>query len=155
MNAHVNVRNTAVLTSIAALIGAIAAVFASAASSAPAAPAASKVLLKSALAFDAKASTITLPLLRGRSASGRAIWYVVTDSSDRADARRRGINFAPKLRNALGTKAVQRGRLAGGAVAFAGTVNFRPKTVVEPGEDGFPPAKVKPGALGDAGTARS
>ena len=147
MNAHAHVRNAAVLASIAALIGAIAAVLASAASSAPVA---SKVLLESTLSFDAKASTITLPLLRGRSASGGAIWYVVTDSSDRADARRRGINFAPKLRNALGTRAVQRGRLAGGAVAFVGTVNFRPKTVVEPGADGFPPATVKPGALGDA-----
>ena len=109
-----------------------------------------KVLLESAVAFDAKASTITLPLVRGRSASGGAIWYVVTDSSDRADTRRRGINFAPRLRNALGTKAVQRGRLTEGAIAFPGTVNFRPKAVVEPGEDGFPPAKVKPGALGDA-----
>ena len=147
MYAHANLRNTAVLTSIAVLIGAIAAVFASTASSAPAAP---KVLLESAVAFDAKASTITLPLVRGRSASGGAIWYVVTDSSDRADARRRGINFAPRLRNALGTKAVQRGRLTEGAIAFPGTVNFRPKAVVEPGEDGFPPAKVKPGALGDA-----
>ncbi len=147
MNAHVKVRNTAVPTSIAALIGAIAAVFASTALSAPGA---SKVLLKSALAFDARASTITLPLLRGRTASGGAVWYVITDSSDRPDARRRGINFAPKLRNALGTKAVQRGRVAGGAVSFAGTVNFRPRTVVEPGADGFPPAKVKPGALGDA-----
>ncbi|CAN5793629.1 hypothetical protein BH18ACT13_BH18ACT13_13890 [soil metagenome] len=147
MYAHANLRNTAALTSIAVLIGAIAAVFASTASSAPAAP---KVLLESAVAFDAKASTITLPLVRGRSASGGAIWYVVTDSSDRADARRRGINFAPRLRNALGTKAVQRGRLTEGAIAFPGTVNFRPKAVVEPGEDGFPPAKVKPGALGDA-----
>ena len=146
MNAHVNVRNTAVLTAIAAVIGAIAAVFASTASSASAAP---KVLLESALAFDAKASTITLPLVRGRGASGGAIWYVVRDSSDRADARLRGINFAPRLRNALGTKAVQRGRAAGGAVTFAGTVDFRPKTIVEPGEDGFPPARVKPGALGD------
>ena len=64
MNAHVNVRNTAVLTAIAAVIGAIAAVFASTASSASAAP---KVLLESALAFDAKASTITL-----RSSEGAA-----------------------------------------------------------------------------------
>ena len=150
MNAQVTARYTSVLALAAALIGAVAVVFASTASSAPAAPAASKVLLRSSLDFDAKAGTITLPLFKGRSASGGTVWYVVTDSSDRADARRRGVNFAPKLENALGTKAVQRGRLAGQTVVFAGTVNFRPKTVVKASAEGFPPTSVKPGALGDA-----
>lgn len=104
MNARVTARNTSVLALAAALIGAVAVVFASTASSAPAAPAASKVLLKSSLDFDAKAGTITLPLFKGRSASGGTVWYVVTDSSDRADARRRGVNFAPRLETRSGRR---------------------------------------------------
>lgn len=112
--------------------------------------AAPRLLLKSALSLDAKAGTVTLPLLRGRSADGKDVWYVVTESSDRADARRRGVTWAPRLRNALGTKAVQKASVRNGLLAFAGTVNFRPKTVVVPGDEGFPPKSVKPGAIGDA-----
>ncbi|CAN5134554.1 hypothetical protein BH09ACT13_BH09ACT13_15390 [soil metagenome] len=54
------------------------------------------------------------------------------------------------MKNALGTKAVQTARTAGKDLRFAGTVDFRPKTVVVPGDEGFPPKKVAPGAVGDA-----
>ncbi len=108
-----------------------------------------RLLLKSAVALNAKAGTVTLPLFKG-SASGRDVWYVVTESSNRADARTRGVTWSPRLANALGTKAVQTARLQGSTLAFAGTVNFRPKTVVVPGDEGFPPTSVKPGAIGDA-----
>lgn len=50
---------------------------------------------------------VALPLFRGTS-GGKAVTYVVTDSSSRDDAAARGVAYAPKLLNALGTKAVQR-----------------------------------------------
>lgn len=126
---------------------ALAALAAGAAHSKQAAP---RLLLKSAIALDAKAGTVTLPLFQGRSAAGKNVWYVVTESSNQADARRRGVTWAPRLANALGTKAVQTGRLQGSTVIFPGNVNFRPKTVVVPGDQGFPPKKVAAGAIGDA-----
>ncbi len=115
-----------------------------------AAPAAPKILVKSVVALDTKAGTVTLPAFRGRTAAGGAVWYIVTDSSDKADAAKRGVNFAPKLRNALGTKAVEKARLTGGEIVFPGTVDFRPKSIVVAGPTGFPPAKVAPGSIGDA-----
>src|SRR5437660_582114 len=69
-----------------------------------------KLLLKDAT-LDTKAGTVTLPLFKGRTRSGGAVWYIVTESSNKADAAKRGVNWSPKLRNALGTKAVQRARL--------------------------------------------
>jgi hypothetical protein len=74
----------------------------------------------------------------------------VTDSSDEADAQGRGVNFSPKLANALGTKAVQKASLDGDTVVFPGTVDFAPKRAVVPSADGFPPTSVTPGSRGDA-----
>ncbi|MEJ7567566.1 MAG: hypothetical protein WKF41_04795 [Gaiellaceae bacterium] len=138
----------------AALVAVAAALGATAAESAPTKAAAPKLLLESATELDAKAGTVTLPALRGESSRGE-VWYIVTESSNRTDAARRGVIFAPKLRNALGTKAVQRATLAGTRLSFAGTVNFAPMTVVVPGDQGFPPAKVVPGAAATRATARS
>jgi len=134
-----------VITLVAAAV--TAALIAGAASSKQSSP---RLLLKSATALDAKAGTVTLPLLKGRSSAGKDVWYVVTESSSRADARRRGVTWSPRLENALGTKAVQQGRLRGSTVVFAGTVDFAPKTVVVPGDQGFPPSRVTAGAVGDA-----
>lgn len=135
------------LTLWLAAAAAVAALAAGAASPMQPAP---KLLLKSAIALDAKAGTVTLPLHKGRSAAGKDVWYIVTESSNRADALRRGVTWAPKLKNALGTKAVQKARVQGSTLVFAGTVDFRPKTVVVPGDEGFPPKKVAAGAIGDA-----
>jgi hypothetical protein len=111
--------------------------------------AAPTVLLRSAK-LDVKAGTITLPVSEGKTATGGSVWYVVTESSNRADARRRGVNWSPRLANALGTRAVQRATVAGQELVFRGTVDFRPRSKVVPGDEGFPPAKVRPGSLGDA-----
>lgn len=119
-----------------------------AAQSVDAAPQA-KPLLTSAISLDAAAETITLPLQEGKTASGASTWYVVIDSSSRTDATKRGVNYAPALAKALGTKAVEKAHLDGGAVVFPGTVNFAPKRVVVPSAEGFPPTKVAPGAIGD------
>ncbi len=101
--------------------------------------------------IDADAGTVTLPLHRGRMTDGRAVWYVVTDASDRAVARRMGVNWSPKLANAP-ADAVRTARLRRGGLVFdAGTVNFRPERVVVPGEapNFFPPAQAQPGSVGD------
>lgn len=139
-------RKTFVLSTTLAVA---AAALAGAATRASAHSAAFQPTLKSAIAVDSTAETVTLPLFKGRTASGAATWYAVIDSSSKSDANRRGVNYAPRLRNALGTKAVQKGTLRGGTLSFAGTVNFAPKTVVVPSATGFPPSKVAPGAVGD------
>ncbi len=134
---------------LAAVLAATAVSAAGLATTASPAPAAPTLLLKSAISLDSKGATVTLPLFKGYDAKGGAVWYIVTDSSSRADAAKRGVNFSPKLRNALSTKAVQRARKTGTSLDFAGTVNFRPKVVVVPSQTGFPPTKVAPGAIGD------
>jgi hypothetical protein len=105
--------------------------------------------LTSAIALNPRAETITFPLHRGLTATGATTWYVVIDSSNKADAASRGVNYAPRLANALGTKAVQKATLQGSTIKFIGTVNFAPKHVVVASKTGFPPAKVAAGAVGD------
>lgn len=108
-------------------------------------------VFSSVISVDRGHRTATLPLFAGRTAAGGATYYIVTESSDKADATRRGVNYAPKLRNALGTKAVQTVTDDGGTLVFPGTVDFSPENVVKPNKKtGFPPTKVAPGAVGDA-----
>lgn len=105
--------------------------------------------LPSAIKVDRAAGNVTLPLFKGTH-DGQAVWYIVTESSNKKDAERRGVNHAAKLTNALGTRAVQRVRLTNGVVRFKGTVDFSPERVVVPGPEGFPPDQFEPGAVGDA-----
>ncbi|MGL5928990.1 MAG: hypothetical protein ACRCY8_08650 [Dermatophilaceae bacterium] len=95
----------------------------------------------------------SLPVHRFRVAGQANSWgyYVVTESSRRADARRWGVNHAPKLANAKGTDAVQRGRFDRGVLVVSATVDFAPERVVEPGPAGFPPNRAVPGAVGRPG----
>lgn len=99
--------------------------------------------------LDLANETVTLPLHRGTS-RGQTVYYVITDSSDKDDAKARGVAAAPKLRNALGTKAVQTVTRKPTGYDFPGGVDFSPTRVVVPGPDGFPPEQVVPGARGDA-----
>ncbi len=106
--------------------------------------------LPSALEIDIAHETVTLPLFKGRTRNGATFWYVVTESSNAADARRRGVNYANKMLNALRTAAVQEGGYHGGMLIAEGTVNFGLKHVLVPGPKGFPPLQFAPGAVGDA-----
>jgi len=109
-----------------------------------------KIFLESTIDFNEVERTITLPLFKGYH-NGEDIYYIITASSDRDDAREsRGVNWAPRLVNALGTIAVQEVALVNGIVNFPGTVDFSPQRVVVPGPGGFPPAKAEPGSIGDA-----
>jgi hypothetical protein len=104
--------------------------------------------------IDHDAGTITLPLYRGQMASGEAVWYIITDTSDEANAAALGLNFSAKLSYADVGNAVRPATLnADFSVTFErGTVDFSPAHSITPGEapNYFPPAAFQPGAVGDA-----
>ena len=112
--------------------------------------------LESAINVDKVNHAVTLPLYKGDK-DGERVWFILTDTSDLNEAVRLGINWSPKLANALGTAAVQKAVLSGrqlsgtSVVHFAGTVDFSGQRVVLPGPDFFP---VLPGThagpVGDA-----
>ncbi|QLG61820.1 DUF7482 domain-containing protein [Halorarum salinum] len=115
--------------------------------------------LASAIEIDAEGGTVTLPLFRGRGPDDEDVYYVLTESSRLQPAIRMGLNWSPKLENALGTPAVQEVTTAGqgrfnprnAQVRFAGTVDFAPERNVAPGPDGFPldSENTRPGSVGD------
>jgi hypothetical protein len=108
-----------------------------------------KVFLASAV--EHPDGTVTLPLHRGTS-RGRAVWYVVLDSSSGDDAAAKGVNHSQKLANARGTGAVQQVSISGGAVDFPASVNFAAGArVVVPGPQGFPPQAASSSAVGEDG----
>jgi len=99
-------------------------------------------VLKNAISVDAAANTVVLPLHKGQ-AGARTVWYIITDSSDRADAIARGVLYAPLSANVGVTQNVVQ---KGDVVQFAGTPNFSPTRVFTPSKAGFPPIAAKPGA---------
>lgn len=104
-----------------------------------------------AIHIDVTHETVTLPLHKGTTLDGRPFWYVITESSDQADATKRGVNYSNKLLNTLGTAAVQKGYLYNDdKLVVEGTVDFGLTEVLVPGPTGFPPAEYAPGAEGDA-----
>ncbi len=111
------------------------------------------VFIESARSVNPSEGTVTLPLFRG-TYRGQTVRYIVTESSNKDDTERRGVNHAPKTANALGTRAVQNVQRVDGTVRFSGTVDFSPELVVVPEPDGFPPARFQPGAVETPGTAR-
>ena len=104
----------------------------------------------SALAIDKANYTVTLPLFRGQVTGKGGVYFVLTESSDFNDAVARGINWSPKLKNALGTAAVQYAQVSDlppgqscfdakeGIVQFSGTVDFSGQRLVVPGPNLFP-----------------
>ena len=103
---------------------------------------------------DLAQATVTLPLYRGATDDGRAVWYILTDTDDAGNAAALGLNFSPKLAfGAVGqgarTATIDR---EGGLVFTAGTVDFSPVRTLTPGAapHPFPPAAFRPGAVGDA-----
>lgn len=116
----------------------------------------------SAISIDKVDHTVTLPLFKGTAPGRGTVWFILTESSGFHDAVHRGVNWSPKLRNALGTAAVERATLQGGGgsarfgrdsvVQFSSGVDFsRPRSVV-PGPDLYPldPAS-HAGPVGDSG----
>jgi hypothetical protein len=81
---------------------------------------------------------------------GRPIWYVLTDTSDREEAKALGLLFSAKLKYT--EFSTRRGRLNSDRVLEfrSGTVDFSPERRVEPGTgtDAFPPSVAQPGSVG-------
>ncbi len=125
------------------------------------------LFLASTIRLDRATGNITLPIFKGQH-DGQDVWFIVTESSDQGDAAKLGVNFAPKMNNALGTAAVQDAqfvnantgravpgrpnlRSQGVVLSFEGTVDFSPVRLVVPDPvNGFPPLQFRAGAVGDA-----
>jgi hypothetical protein len=61
--------------------------------------------------LDQRAATITLPLYRGRVRQGnQTVWYILTDTTDRANAEALGLNFSAKLFYAAVSRPVRTAR---------------------------------------------
>lgn len=104
--------------------------------------------------IDENKETITLPLYKGQLADGRVVWYIVTDTDDKANAEGLGLNFSSKLTYAAVGKAVRNGTIQkDGSVTFdVGTVDFSPEMQLVPGDmpNPFPPKMAQAGSVGDA-----
>jgi len=102
---------------------------------------------------DTDAGTVTLPLYQGRMRSGENVWYILTDTTDKAAAEALGLNFAGKLAYAATGRAVREATLLPNAVLEFefGRVDFAPERVLVPGAEPnpFPPAQAQPGSRGD------
>lgn len=82
-----------------------------------------RLLLKSAIE-NADYTEVTLPIFEGQR-SGETVWFVVTESSDKADAATRGVHYSPKMANGKGTLAVQSVGMVSGKVQFPAVWTFR------------------------------
>ena len=105
--------------------------------------------------LDLEAGTVTLPLYKGSmKGTNKTVWYILTDTTDKAQAQALGINHSAKLEFAATCKAARNGAYANdGSVVFEqGSVDFSPKHSVTPGKapNVFPPSAVQPGSEGDA-----
>jgi hypothetical protein len=99
---------------------------------------------------NAKSLIAQLPLMQGTS-GGQTVYYVVTESSNKADAAARHVNYSPKLANGIGTPAVQNVTENNGVINFPATVSFGHTRILVPSATGFPPTKAVPPATGNAG----
>ena len=110
--------------------------------------AASEKILPSTISVNTTNHTAVLPLYRG-SAHGETVWYIVTDTSNAATARRLHVIYSPSLAN-IGAAATQSARRIDGRLLFAGAPNFAPTRIFVPSAAGFPPSVAKPGGIADA-----
>jgi len=99
-------------------------------------------------------TVVTYPLNHG-SSHDRRVDYVITDASNLSVAKALGVNYVPKLAQALGTAAVQNSTSAIGAgngIEFPASVDFSPQHIITPDPvTGFPPIAAQPGAIGETG----
>jgi hypothetical protein len=102
---------------------------------------------------DLKAETVTLPLYEGKMRDGRKVWYILTDTTDAANAAALGLNFSAKLNYAAVGRAARHATLEKDTTLTfeTGAVDFAPKRRVVPGDSPnfFPPKVAEPGSVGD------
>ncbi|MDQ3592203.1 MAG: hypothetical protein M3386_04785 [Actinomycetota bacterium] len=96
----------------------------------------------------------TLPLYLGHDRNGKNVWFILTDTTDQANADALGLNFSSKLAYANVGTAVRDAWLTKDAslVFETAAVDFSPRRVLVPGEapNAFPPKVARPGSVGDA-----
>ncbi|MGI8571641.1 MAG: hypothetical protein ACR2L9_03280 [Solirubrobacteraceae bacterium] len=122
-----------------------------------------KLTTESALQVNLSNQTVRLPLYPGRGPNGQKVWYILLDSSDAGLAHDLGVNYAPKLANVgngcaecvqtvkLENPTPAQNRFGPGVIDFAGVPDFSPTRIAEPGPNGFPLAKLQPGAVAGPG----
>ena len=112
------------------------------------------VLLMKSAVVDLGAGTATLPLHKGKLASGETVWSILTDATDDNIAKLNGVPFSAKLAYADVGKATRKGHVEqDGTIVFnSGKVDFSPVHSVTPGSapNFFPPKAAQPGSVGDA-----
>jgi hypothetical protein len=112
------------------------------------------VFIKSALAIKLTQidPDVTLPLYKGYEPNGNTVYYIITESSDFDVAKQMGINYAPKLANAVGSGGEQMVTIENGHMKFTGSVDFSPVRKVVPGDAPgyFPPKELQAGAVASA-----
>jgi hypothetical protein len=98
-------------------------------------------------------TVVIYPLHHGTS-QGRDVSYVITDASNLSVARALGVNYTPKLAQAVGTAAVENSTSqigSGNGIDFPASVDFSPTRLLTPSAQGFPPLAAQPGAVGEPG----
>jgi hypothetical protein len=146
-------RGVASLAALSALAAGGAVAFALSAAAHPADEGEKRKIFPDSAVENTIADTASLPLYTGRvgSVDGPEVEYVVLESSEKKDARERGVNFAPKLANAAATDAVQIAEIVDGTVVFPAGVDFSPELNVVDDPAGFPPETAQPGSVGEEG----
>jgi hypothetical protein len=112
------------------------------------------VLLMKSAHVDLEKGTMTVPLRKGRMASGETVWSVLTDTTDENLANLHGINYSAKMAYGFVGRGARTARIDrdGGFVFDAGRVDFAPERSLTPGDapNVFPPKAAQPGSVGDA-----
>jgi hypothetical protein len=97
---------------------------------------------------------VTLPLHRGRLASGETVWFVLTDVSDFATSKKMGLTWAPSLAKAKDLTSTRVAEMddSGNFTFKSGRVDFSPSQMLVAGEvpNLFPPKTARAGSVGDA-----
>ena len=98
--------------------------------------------------------TITLPLYLGKTKNGKNVWYILTDTTDKANSEALGLNFSSKLGYAAVGRAIRHAQQQKDtSLVFDNSgVDFRPERKIVPGDapNAFPPKQATPGSVGDA-----
>jgi hypothetical protein len=92
----------------------------------------SKLTITSAIGVDTTNHTVTLPLHKQRLGS-TTVWYIITDASTAAAAKRLGVNFAPSI--------------AAVPVLRSIAPDFSPARTYVASAGGFPPKSAAPGGI--------
>jgi hypothetical protein len=96
-----------------------------------------KFTIASAISVDTTNHTVTLPI-HSQTIGGKTAWYIVTDASNAAVAKKYGVNFAPSIAD-LGSAVIV-------SLESRTAPDFSPTRSYVASEGGFPPKSAAPGS---------